>query len=332
MSLIPSESHSFPDDFSRSISRARVLYERSKLIKPKPVTAPKPAAPSRPARPAQPVAVAPVAPKRPTNGSPPNPVANGASTSRPTNGTGSKPATNGSGNANANRVSAAPPPAAPARPVAPAATTNGAPVQKVAANPRPDGNQLKQTVPPAPLPTRTPPVKRTAAAPALPISAPLPSRPSGLAPRKIMQRAAPVAVAPAVATGKPPKCFTPAHGPGQLVRVATKPIANAAPKIPAASVVPVAAHEVFEQGELPMDGAYAAPLRRRRSKMRRFLRYEVPIAVVALFCALLALTRTVTYPPFLIVVNVLTIGCAFAAAIIPICFFALTPTLPRAEE
>jgi len=57
MSLIPSESHSFPDDFSRNINRARVLNELQSAI-------PKPLAPQR-AKPAEPL------PKKPT---PPAPL------------------------------------------------------------------------------------------------------------------------------------------------------------------------------------------------------------------------------------------------------------------
>lgn len=116
------------------------------------------------------------------------------------------------------------------------------------------------------------------------------------------------------------------------MRVSPKVVAEPAPRKPA-PVVAVAFpnEEVLEQSEFPMDDVYPV-MRRRRGKMRRFLRMEIPVTVLGLSSALLALTHTITQPWQLVIINVITIGCAFAAAVIPICFFALTPTLPGVNE
>jgi hypothetical protein len=158
-----------------------------------------------------------------------------------------------------------------------------------------------------------------------------PIKPPALMPRKFMQRMAALTPAEPDPNARPVKCFTPAHGPQQLVRVAPKVVAESVPKRHTAVVAAVATDNLLEQTELPMNGSYPVQ-RRRRSRTRRFLRCQIPVAMLGVVSALIALTHTITQPVLLIVINVITIACAFAAAIIPICFFALTPTLPGVDN
>jgi hypothetical protein len=72
--------------------------------------------------------------------------------------------------------------------------------------------------------------------------------------------------------------------------------------------------------------------RRRKMKMRRFIAYESIAVGVLLPLAFVGLTRQVTMPVLVWIVDILTIAAAVAAAVIPIAFFALTPTLPEIER
>ena len=85
--------------------------------------------------------------------------------------------------------------------------------------------------------------------------------------------------------------------------------------------------KLFEQNG---DGSLAK--RRRRMKFRRFVAYEVLALAVLLPLAIVGLLHPPDNAVWLWIVNLSTIVSAIAAALIPICFYAFTPTLPEIEE
>jgi hypothetical protein len=72
--------------------------------------------------------------------------------------------------------------------------------------------------------------------------------------------------------------------------------------------------------------------RRRRTKFTRFIICEATTLAVLLPLAILGLGRVFRDPTFVLLINILTIAAAVTAALIPIIFFALAPTLPRDES
>jgi hypothetical protein len=72
--------------------------------------------------------------------------------------------------------------------------------------------------------------------------------------------------------------------------------------------------------------------RRRRSKLARFIICEGATLAVFIPLAILGLGRVFKDPSLVLLINILTIAAAVSAALIPIVFFALTPTLPRDES
>ena len=72
--------------------------------------------------------------------------------------------------------------------------------------------------------------------------------------------------------------------------------------------------------------------RRRRMKFRRFVVYEGAVLAVLLPLVILGLTLNITAPALRWVINIFTIAAAVAAAVIPIVFYAFTPTLPELER
>jgi len=72
--------------------------------------------------------------------------------------------------------------------------------------------------------------------------------------------------------------------------------------------------------------------RRCRAKMRRFIACESAILAVLLPLAILGLSWPPDNVGVVWIINVLTIASAVAAALIPILFFALTPTVPGIER
>jgi hypothetical protein len=72
--------------------------------------------------------------------------------------------------------------------------------------------------------------------------------------------------------------------------------------------------------------------RRRKMKMRRFIACEAVAVGVLLPSAILGLSREFSNPALVWSMNILTIAAAVAAAVIPIIFFAFTPTLPELER
>lgn len=102
-----------------------------------------------------------------------------------------------------------------------------------------------------------------------------------------------------------------------------------APK-PAPIAAPVAQSDFFET--FAEDGYELANLRRKQMKFRRFLTCEAAALLVLLPLVILGLTLNISAPALRWIMNIFTIAAAVAAAVIPIAFYALTPTLPEIER
>jgi hypothetical protein len=78
-------------------------------------------------------------------------------------------------------------------------------------------------------------------------------------------------------------------------------------------------------------GETALARRRRKMKMRRFIACEGLALGLLLPLVILGLSRELSSPAVVWSMNVITIAAAVAAAVIPIIFFAFTPTLPELD-
>ncbi len=120
----------------------------------------------------------------------------------------------------------------------------------------------------------------------------------------------------------------PAHPPRMMPSpespVSQNPVAE---RLVAVSNLQADFFEEFAQS----DGT-ALSKRRRKAKMRRFIACESAILAVLLPLAILGLSWPPDNVGVVWIINVLTIASAVAAALIPILFFALTPTLPEIER
>jgi hypothetical protein len=85
--------------------------------------------------------------------------------------------------------------------------------------------------------------------------------------------------------------------------------------------------EMFEE-----DAYGAAVKRRRQMKFRRFVACESAALLVLLPLVILGLSLDITSPALRWVMNIFTIAAAILAAVIPIVFYAFTPTLPELER
>ena len=103
-----------------------------------------------------------------------------------------------------------------------------------------------------------------------------------------------------------------------------------APPKPAPPVLANPQADFFEM--FAEDGYEAANKRRREMKFRRFLACEGAALLVLLPLVILGLTLDVTAPALRWIMNILTIAAAMAAVVIPIVFYAFTPTLPEIER
>ena len=79
-------------------------------------------------------------------------------------------------------------------------------------------------------------------------------------------------------------------------------------------------------------GETALVKRRRKAKFRRFIVCESVAVGVLLPLAILGLSHRPENAALLWIMNISTIASAVAAALIPILFFAFTPTLPEIER
>ena len=80
------------------------------------------------------------------------------------------------------------------------------------------------------------------------------------------------------------------------------------------------------------DGYEVANKRRRQMKFRRFVTCEAAALLILLPLVVLGLTLNINAPALRWLMNILTIAAAVAAALIPIVFYASTPTLPELER
>jgi hypothetical protein len=79
-------------------------------------------------------------------------------------------------------------------------------------------------------------------------------------------------------------------------------------------------------------GETAVLKRRRKAKIRRFLICESIAVGVLLSLVILGLAHRPESGALVWIMNIMTIASAVAAALIPILFFALNPTLPEIER
>ena len=80
------------------------------------------------------------------------------------------------------------------------------------------------------------------------------------------------------------------------------------------------------------DGYELANLRRREMKFRRFVACEGAALLVLVPLVILGLTLNINAPVVRWIMNIFTIAAAMAAVVIPIAFYAFTPTLPGVER
>src|SRR6266513_2090937 len=280
MSLIPSESYSFPDHFTKTVVPSR------KPKKEEPVAVPvetrqRPAIVPLPSPQAQP---APVRSKMPA----PNPAL--------------------------RRVSA-PPPRVPEAPV------------------------RKMSLPA----TLKPKVRWNMRAPAID-PAPITDNGGGQIPY-----APPMAPAQNVIQMKPARIPRPPRmmPPPQAVTI-QKPIPEppVEPVEPAEPAIPIQAQSVQELSRLAatsnsqadffeafaQTGETALSKRRRKAKMRRFVVCESVAVAVLLPLVILGLAYHPASIALVWIMNIFTLTSAVAAALLPIFFFAVTPTLPEIER
>ena len=123
--------------------------------------------------------------------------------------------------------------------------------------------------------------------------------------------------------------------PRKPAPVASRPVPAAVrpmpvPPKPVAPVVASAQADFFEM--LAEDGYGLAIRRRREMKFRRFLVCEAAALLVLLPLVILGLTLNINASALRWTMNIATIAAAFAAVLIPIAFYAFTPTLPELER
>jgi len=296
MSLIPSESYSFPDHFTVTKAASRNPKPEPEPVplqpaRKKPTIVPLPDPKPQPAPVVQrqnpePVRNKPVAP-------PPNP---------------------------AIRRASAPPPRVPETPA----------LRKISLpatlKPKVRWNQRAPAMDPAavsqngtdqfPSPTTLPPPAQNVIQ-MKPAKSPSPPR--------MIARPAPAVVQPAVIQNEMP----------------VAPAKPAAPKIPA--MPPQPTPQAPRQGVVQNpqadffqmfaeSGETAIVRRRRKTKFRRFVICEAAALTVLLPLAIVGLAHRPSTGALLWVMNISTIASAVAAALIPIFFYALTPTLPEIER
>jgi|ERR1700736_212640 len=288
MSLIPSESYSFPDHFSRTVVPSR----RPKDEQPEPTPRKTRAIVPLPSPQARPAPAVPRENSEPVRSKAPAPVPNPA----------------------LRRVSA-PPPRIPEAPV------------------------RKMSLPP----TLKPKVRWNTRAPAMD-SAPIADNGAEQTPH-----AMPTAPAKNVIQMKPARVVRP---PRMMPPPQPETVQNPSPEPPAEPVAPVKQAIPVQPQSVPEalrpvatsnpqadffemfaeTGETALSKRRRKRKMRRFIICESAALVVLLPLVILGLSHHPNNVALVWIMNICTIASAVAAALLPIFFFAFTPTLPELER
>ena len=273
MSLIPSESYSFPDHFTKTVAPSR----KPKKEEPE----------------AEPVQTQPM----PRIMAMPSPRMQSATENR-------RPTTE------------------PKRDVDPMPAPNPALRRASAPPPRiPDPTVGKQTFPPI----LKPKTNATMRAPAMD-------------PAPLTEISAPEIDAPEIST-PPPKTPAPVRKVIQMPVAPVVPVSPAALERTAAPAIPkrtpqftvtTSQPDFFELFAQNGDSTLAA--RRRKMKMRRFIVYESIAVAILLPLATIGIMRHPSNAILTWILNISTIAAAFAAALIPILFYAATPTLPEIDR
>jgi hypothetical protein len=293
MSLIPSESYSFPDHFTRTVVPSRKPKNEQpepaplvEMPRKRPAIVPLPSPQMRPAPVVRRENSEPVRSKAPAP--PPNPAL--------------------------RRVSA-PPPRIPDPPVRkmplpanlkPKVRWN---MRAPALDPAPNGENGGEQILHAPL---TAPARNV-----IPMRPPRIARPPRMMPPPqppTVQSPIPVPPAKPVAPAKP-------AGPVQAQPVA---------EIPHASATSNPQADFFET--FAQTGETALSKRRRKAKMHRFIVCESAAVAVLLPLVILGLSHHPNNVALMWIMNISTITSAVVAALLPIFFFAFTPTLPEIER
>lgn len=294
MSLIPSESYSFPDHFTNTIAGSR----KPKNTEPEPE-----AEPVEPPR------------KKPTIVALPNPKPQPA-----------PPPVAARQNPEPVRKVAPPPPApnpALRRAAAPPPRVSEPPIRKIALpptlKPKVRWNTRASAMDPASTTNNGNGAERVRQEPMLPPAENvIQMKPQPFArPPRVIARPENVPVVP---PGKPVS----APPPPRPIPVAKNPVQPA----PMVATNPQA--DFFEA--FTQSGETAISKRRRKAKVRRFIVYESIALGILLPLAFLGLTFRFENAVLHWTMNILTITAAFAAALIPILFFAAAPTLPEIER
>lgn len=126
----------------------------------------------------------------------------------------------------------------------------------------------------------------------------------------------------------PTKPVARAAAPNQRATRSVHPAA--APRMAAPAPAPAPQTDFFQM--FAESNETAISKRRRKAKMRRFLVCESVAVGVLLPLAILGLAHRPENVALLWIMNVFTIAAAVASALIPILFFAATPTLPEIER
>jgi hypothetical protein len=132
------------------------------------------------------------------------------------------------------------------------------------------------------------------------------------------------------APAPPPESAMPAPRP-DVRPTLRREMANGAPPRPVAPAPRPVNHEFDFETPFSDTETYAQK-RRRSNKFTRFIFCESVTLAVFLPFAILGFCRVFSDPILGLLINILTIAAAVTAALIPILFFALAPTLPRDES
>jgi len=291
MSLIPSESYSFPDHFTSTRAASRKPKAQAERV---PVEPPrnKPAIVALPDPKPKPAPVV----QRPK----PQPVQNRPAPPTP------NPAI---------RRASAPPPRIPETP----------PLRKIplppTLKPKVRWNHRAPAMDPTPIPQNGMEQFQPPLMPAPPAQNVIPMKPAKAVPApRVIARPAPGVVRneTPVAPAKPAAPVMPAVQ-RRAVRQAPRPAAAPSPQ-----------EDFFQM--FAESGETAVMRRRRKAKLRRFLLCEAIALAVLLPLAIVGLAHRPSDAAMLWILNIFTIASAVAAAVIPILFYAFTPTLPEIER
>ncbi len=110
---------------------------------------------------------------------------------------------------------------------------------------------------------------------------------------------------------------------------AARPAPVARPPAPARKTFAAQPHNEFDFTDLSADVERRA---RRYQKFRRFILIEIVALIVLIPSAWLVLSRQLTSPALILVMNILTIAAAVTMAVVPIIVFALAPGFGRPER